>query len=144
MHADLARSHAAPRVAIVDFDVHHGNGTADIAAARAKQRREKGLELDLLYCSTHQHPLYPMTGAPNAAVADDACAVQNFVLDSGADSIAWRHIYEKSDGVLPTLQRFKPDLIVLSAGFDAHSADPLGEVSLASEDFEWVTRELLR
>jgi acetoin utilization deacetylase AcuC-like enzyme len=129
------------RVAIVDFDVHHGNGTAHIAARRAAHRREQGLELDLLYCSTHEHPLYPMTGAADTE-ATDADAVQNFELESGADSAVWRRVYEND--VLPRLRRFEPDMIVISAGFDAHSADPLGSVELTSEDFEWVTRELLR
>ena len=128
-------------MAIVDFDVHHGNGSADIAASRAARRRAHGLGPDLMYCSTHQHPLFPMTGAANPDVTE-ADAVHNFVLSAGADGAAWRRVY--AEAVLPRLRRFGPDLVILSAGFDAHSADPLGEVELAAEDFGWVTRELLQ
>ncbi len=128
------------RVAIIDFDVHHGNGTADIAARREKTRRDLGLETDLLFLSTHEHPLYPMTGAMDAA--PDAGAVRNFILDAGTNSDAWRRLYETH--VLPCLADWAPDLVILSAGFDAHSSDPLANCELHSRDFEWVTRELIK
>jgi acetoin utilization deacetylase AcuC-like enzyme len=128
------------RVAIIDIDVHHGNGTADIAARRQKCRRELGLETDLLFISTHEHPLYPMTGA----VDDPTCtgAVRNVILEPGTSSDAWRQVYETS--VLPCLADFAPDLVIISAGFDAHRSDPLANCGLKSEDFEWVTRELIQ
>ena len=128
------------RVAIIDIDVHHGNGTADITARREKRRRELGLETDLLFLSTHEHPLYPMTGAMDHAA--NAGAVRNFILDPGTSSGAWRRVYETD--VLPCLANWEPDLVIISAGFDAHSSDPLANCELHARDFEWVTRELIK
>lgn len=120
--------------------MHHGNGTACIAARREKSRRELGLETDLLFISTHEHPLYPMTGAVDDPTGTGA--LRNLILEPGTSSDVWRRVYETN--VLPCLAEFGPDLVIISAGFDAHSSDPLAKCELKSEDFEWVTRELIQ
>lgn len=117
------------RVAVVDFDVHHGNGTQAVFAP----------DPALFYASSHQWPCYPGTGrASERGVADNIC---NMPLPPGADGLAFRQAWE-SQG-LPALQDFAPSLIIVSAGFDAHRADPLAALQLDTADFGWITDRLL-
>jgi acetoin utilization deacetylase AcuC-like enzyme len=120
-------THALQRVAVVDFDVHHGNGSE--AAALQDPR--------LLYCSTHQSPLYPGTGLGNSPAHPN---VVNAPLPPGAGSAEFRAAMR--DLVLPALRRFKPDLLMISAGFDAHLRDPLAQLRLVEDDYAWATLEL--
>ena len=119
------------RIAIVDFDVHHGNGTDSLV--RAHDPRRGG---PILYISTHQHPLWPMSGLPEA----NEDYVRNHTLPAGADGAAFRALYERA--VFPALEDFAPDLLILSAGFDAHRDDPLAGLNLEAADFGWVTERL--
>ena len=133
-HAAIAarhaqRKHGIERVAVVDFDVHHGNGTQDIFWA----------DPTVMYCSTHQMPLFPGTGASNERGEHDT--VVNAPLRSGDGSVKFRAAFD--DLILPQLRGFAPELIVISAGFDAHYRDPLGGLELRAEDFNWVTRKLM-
>lgn len=126
LHARAA--HGARRVAVVDFDVHHGNGTQNIAYN----------DPDFFYASTHQAPFYPGTGA-----AHETGIAQNIVnvpLSAGSGSIEFRTGFERQ--VLARLDAFKPDFVFISAGFDAHAHDPLANLRLASEDFYWATLAL--
>jgi len=116
------------RVAVVDFDVHHGNGTQDLLW---DERRA-------LFISSHQMPLWPGTGGPDETGAHGN--VMNVPLKPGTDGAAFRRIYE--DLVLPQLDRFAPELVLVSAGFDAHRDDPLAALDLLEEDFAWVTGAL--
>lgn len=119
--------HFRHRVAIIDFDVHHGNGSQTVAM------QNKGL----FYGSSHQSPLYPGTGH----LQDHGEGVIiNAPLAAGSGSRAFRHCYEER--ILPELRRFDPDFILVSAGFDAHKDDPLADLNLTEDDFSWVTREL--
>jgi acetoin utilization deacetylase AcuC-like enzyme len=118
------------RVAVVDFDVHHGNGTQAMFAA----------DKDLFYASSHQSPCYPGTGdAWERGVANN---VINAPLRPGSDSTAFRAAW--LDTILPELDNFAPGLLIVSAGFDAHRADPLAQLRLETADFAWITQELLR
>jgi acetoin utilization deacetylase AcuC-like enzyme len=115
-------------VAIVDFDVHHGNGTQDIFWDDAT----------VLYASTHEMPLYPGTGAPTDRGAHDN--IVNAALRSGSGGVEFREAM--TTAVLPRIDAFRPDLIVISAGFDAHDRDPLASLRLTADDFAFATREL--
>jgi acetoin utilization deacetylase AcuC-like enzyme len=117
------------RVAIVDFDVHHGNGTEDMFSAPRWQDR-------VLMVSFFQHPFYPGSGTE-----DPAPNMINIPLAAGSDGRAARRAVE--DQWLPALQKFKPQMVLISAGFDAHREDLLGGLALVEEDYEWMTRELL-
>jgi acetoin utilization deacetylase AcuC-like enzyme len=117
--------HGLERVAIVDFDVHHGNGTEDIVAGDER----------ILFCSTFQHPLYPYSGT-----GATAANVINVPLPSGTDGEGFRHAVRTH--CLPRLEAFSPQLVFISAGFDAHQADPLAGLRLVDDDFAWVTRRL--
>lgn len=121
-------SHGLKRIAVIDFDVHHGNGTQDIFWN----------DPDLFYASTHQWPLYPGTGRP--AETGIANNILNAPLAAGSGSEAFRATF--TNAVLPALDSFAPDFIFISAGFDAHRADPLAELLLTEEDFAWATREI--
>ena len=121
-------AHGLSRVAVVDFDVHHGNGTQTVAEGEPR----------LMFASTHQAPLYPGTGARNDTGVDGN--VVNAPLPAGAGSSAWRRAMEER--VLPALDAFAPELILVSAGFDAHKADPLAQMELETEDFAWAGRRL--
>lgn len=123
------RKHSAERVAIVDFDVHHGNGSQDIFWA----------DPSVMYCSTHQMPLFPGTGARSERGAHDT--IVNAPLRPGDGGSAFREAFETA--ILPRLRQFRPDLLVISAGFDAHMRDPLANLNLTEEDFGWVTRKLM-
>lgn len=116
------------RVAVVDFDVHHGNGTQAAFA-------EDG---DLFYASTHQSPLYPGTGSPRERGVGN---IVNVPLPPGAGSDAFRQAMDTH--VLPALDAFAPDFVLISAGFDAHRADPLANLSLDEADFAWATERLM-
>ena len=116
------------RVAIVDFDVHHGNGTQSIFAADA----------GVLYLSSHQAPLFPGTGAANEAGIGNAI---NRPLPPGTGSASFRAVW--TDSLLPTLTAFRPQLLLVSAGFDGHRRDPLADWQLEAADFEWITEQLI-
>jgi acetoin utilization deacetylase AcuC-like enzyme len=123
------RRHGAERVAIVDWDVHHGNGTQDIFWD----------DPTVLYCSTHQMPLYPGTGARDETGAGN---IVNAPLSPQTGSDTFRDAFLSR--VLPALDNFRPDLIIISAGFDAHHRDPLAEINLTEEDFDWATGQLIQ
>lgn len=133
-NAAIAARHAqarygAERVAIVDWDVHHGNGTQDIFWRDGT----------VLYCSTHESPLYPGTGALSERGERDT--IVNAPLASGDGSDVFRDAFETA--ILPRIESFGPDLIVVSAGFDAHWRDPLAGLKLTEADFAWATRKLM-
>jgi acetoin utilization deacetylase AcuC-like enzyme len=119
-------THGLERVAIVDFDVHHGNGTEDIVSGDGR----------VLFCSTFQHPFYPNTGAgPTAA------NVVNVPLAAGTDGAGFRAAVERA--WLPRLEAFAPQLLLVSAGFDAHQADDMAGLNLVDDDYAWVTHRVL-
>ena len=120
--------HGLKRVAIVDFDVHHGNGTQTVAEQDAS----------LFFASSHQFPFYPGTGAANETGLGN---VVNAPLPAGTEGAAFRRVFEAR--ILPELDLFAPELLLVSAGFDAHRADPLAGVELEESDFAWVTARLL-
>lgn len=131
-HIAIAALHARvhdgiSKVAIVDFDVHHGNGTQDIILGRE----------GILYISTHQSPLYPGSGQPGENVPGH---IINFPLPSGTDGDVYRPLFETK--VLPQLEDFAPDLLLVSAGFDAHLKDPLASLGLVEEDYRWIGQQL--
>ncbi|WP_421981754.1 histone deacetylase family protein [Roseibium sp.] len=121
--------HGVGRVAIVDFDVHHGNGTQDIFWDDGS----------VMYCSTHQMPLYPGSGA--ASETGEKNTIVNVPLAPGEDGPAFKEAFEVA--VLPRLDDFQPELVIISAGFDAHARDPLGGLNLVEADFAWATRVLM-
>ena len=121
-------AHKLARVAVVDFDVHHGNGTQTVAERDGR----------LMFASTHQSPLYPGTGGADETGLDHN--VVNAPLPPGASSAQWRQAMQTR--VLPALDAFAPQLLFVSAGFDAHKADPLAQMELETEDFAWAGREL--
>ena len=118
------------RIAVVDFDVHHGNGTQAAFFNRP----------ELFYASSHQSPFYPGTGA--SAERGVANNIVNVPLPRGCDSAQFRE--RTAAVILPALEKFNPQLIIVSAGFDAHTLDPLAELNLQDEDYSWVTQELMR
>lgn len=120
--------HGLSRVAIVDFDVHHGNGTQDLLEDDARA----------LFVSSHQFPLWPGTGTADDTGPHDT--ILNLPLAPGTGSEGFRKIYE--DKVFPAVTAFKPDLLLISAGFDAHRDDPLADLRLSEDDFAWVTGRL--
>ncbi|RUU02229.1 histone deacetylase family protein [Mesorhizobium sp. USDA-HM6] len=122
------KQHQAERVAIVDWDVHHGNGTQDIFWD----------DPSVLYCSTHQMPLYPGTGAKSETGAGN---IVNAPLAPSTGSETFRDAFLSR--VLPSVDAFAPDLIIISAGFDAHHRDPLAQINLTEEDFDWATGQLM-
>lgn len=126
--ARVAQSLGMPRVAVVDFDVHHGNGT------------QAAFESDpsLFFASIHQVPLYPGTGAAHETGVGN---VVNAPVEPHAARESWRGTF--AGGLMPALDAFAPDLILISAGFDAHRRDPLAHQSLEAEDFAWATRAVL-
>jgi acetoin utilization deacetylase AcuC-like enzyme len=126
MHA--LDAHGLKKVAVVDFDVHHGNGSQTVAEHEPR----------LMFASTHQAPLYPGTGAANDTGIRHN--VDNAPLPPGAGSAQWRRAMQSR--VLPALDAFAPELLFVSAGFDAHKADPLAQMELDEADFAWAGREL--
>jgi acetoin utilization deacetylase AcuC-like enzyme len=123
------RKHGAERAAIVDFDVHHGNGSQDIFWS----------DPSVLYSSTHQMPLYPGTGAVSESGEHDT--IVNAPLRPGDGGSQFKAAFENR--ILPRLKDFKPDLVVISAGFDAHTRDPLANLNLVEADFAWATQKLM-
>ncbi|WP_427928933.1 histone deacetylase family protein [Agrobacterium cavarae] len=121
--------HGVERVAIVDWDVHHGNGTQDIFWNDAS----------VLFCSTHQMPLYPWSGDKNETGVKNN--VVNAPLSPNTGSDHFREAFKSR--VLPAIADFSPDLIIISAGFDAHHRDPLAQINLMGEDFDWATGRIL-
>src|ERR1043165_7843911 len=133
-HAAIAARHAQrkygiARAAVVDFDVHHGNGTQDIFWA----------DPTMMYCSTHQMPLFPGTGASGERGEHDT--IVNAPLAPNDGSARFRSPFENL--ILPQLTKFSPELVIISAGFDAHHRDPLASINLKGEDFGWVTKKLM-
>ncbi len=126
-HAQV--SGGARRVAVVDFDVHHGNGTQ--AAFQDRQ--------ELFYASSHQSPCYPGTGLESETGRYDN--IVNVPLPPGSGSESFRVAYDQR--ILPALRAWRPDFLLISAGFDGHARDPLAQLNLHRDDFAWVTRQLL-
>ncbi len=120
--------HGLKRVAVVDFDVHHGNGTQDLLWAEKRA----------LLVTSQQMPLWPGTGDPEE---DGAYGnIMNLPLRANSDGAAMREAY--TEFAFPRLRAFKPELIIVSAGFDAHEDDPLAQLNWTTEDFRWLTAEL--
>lgn len=126
LHARAA--HGATRVAVVDFDVHHGNGT------EAMFWHDK----DAFFASSHEWPQYPGTG--RATDRGEFDNIVNAPLAAGTDGAGFRRAWGET--LLPALSAFAPEIVVISAGFDAHRADPLGGLALVEDDFAWATREI--
>jgi len=120
--------HGLARVAVVDFDVHHGNGTQDLLEDEARA----------LFVSSHQFPLWPGTGTADETGPHDT--VMNLPVAPGTGTEEFRRLYEEK--VFPRLADFAPELILVSAGFDAHRSDPLADLRLETGDFAWVTERL--
>jgi acetoin utilization deacetylase AcuC-like enzyme len=121
--------HGLGRIAIFDFDVHHGNGT----------QAAFWDDPETLYLSTHQMPLYPGTGA--ATESGSFGNIVNAPCPAGMGSAAWRQLV--ASRILPRIEAFSPKLVMISAGFDAHAADPLAQLNLTEADFAWVTLRLV-
>lgn len=120
-------AHGATRVAIADFDVHHGNGTQDVFWSDPR----------VLFASSHQSPLYPGTGMEHETGAGN---VHNATLPPMSRGAAFRKVWE--DRLLPAIDAHGPELLIISAGFDAHTRDPLANLMLEDEDFAWITERL--
>ncbi len=117
------------RAAIVDFDVHHGNGSQDIFWA----------DKSVMYCSTHEMPLFPGTGALGERGEHDT--IVNAPLRAGDGGDIFREAFEVA--ILPRLREFRPEILIISAGFDAHTRDPLANLNLLEADYTWVTKKLM-
>lgn len=120
--------HGAERIAIIDFDVHHGNGTQDIFYD----------DESVLFCSSHQMPLFPGTGALSEEGVGN---IFNAPLNEGDDGSNFKEAF--TSRILPAVDNFAPDLVLVSAGFDAHHRDPLAGLNLTANDFDWVTGALM-
>ena len=125
--AHALEAHGLERIAIVDFDVHHGNGTEQIFAGDER----------VLMVSTFQHPFYPYSGTEHPA-----SNMLNVPLRAGSDGRAFREVVTKH--WLPALERFRPEMIFISAGFDAHRDDDMAGLNFDEDDYAWVTRELMQ
>ncbi|HIJ39346.1 MAG TPA: histone deacetylase family protein [Rhodospirillaceae bacterium] len=123
--------HGAQRVAVVDFDVHHGNGTQNILWNEA----------GMFYASTHQSETFPYTGFSHETGSEGGARIVNVPMPPGTGSEAFREAYTNT--ILPALRDFAPDVLIISAGFDAHAADPMAHFRLQVSDFTWVTNQLL-
>lgn len=129
-NAAIAAAHALSvyglrRAAILDFDVHHGNGSEDILGGDPR----------VLVCSVYQHPLYPFAGAPSVPGQ-----VVNVPVPAGTDGTAWRSAI--SEAWLPAIEEFRPEFFVISAGFDGHVLDPMAELMLTEADYAWITEQI--
>jgi len=122
--------HKLERVAVIDFDVHHGNGTQAAFFDRP----------ELFYASSHQSPLYPGTGLASETGVNHN--IVNVPLPPGCASQVFRERFAAD--IFPALRKFNPELVIISAGFDAHRLDPLARMNLEDDDFHWVTHELVR
>jgi len=125
--ATAALAAGLERVAVADFDVHHGNGTEAIFRGRS----------EVLYLSSHQSPLYPGTGTDTDTGPG---RIVNAPLPPGADGRAFRRVWRER--LLPVLRNFQPQLLLISAGFDGHRLDPLAQLELATDDYRWITAAL--
>jgi acetoin utilization deacetylase AcuC-like enzyme len=123
--AHALHAHQLQRVAIVDFDVHHGNGTEDIFRH----------DPQLLLCSSFQHPFYPNTGSES-----DSDNIINMPLSAGSNGTDFRNTWQEHG--LPALDEFKPELILISAGFDGHIEDDMARLRLTEDDYAWLTTEV--
>jgi acetoin utilization deacetylase AcuC-like enzyme len=123
------KHHGIARAAIIDFDVHHGNGSQEILWA----------DKSVMYCSTHQMPLFPGTGA--VGESGEHNTIVNAPLKPGDGGEVFRDAFESR--ILPRLRDFRPELVVISAGFDAHYRDPLANINLEEEDFAWATQKIM-
>ncbi len=123
------QSYGLASAAIVDFDVHHGNGSQEIFWS----------DKTVKYCSTHQMPLFPGTGA--VGETGEHNTIVNAPLRPGDGGAAFRAAFETR--ILPRLSEFKPELVIISAGFDAHMRDPLANINLAEADFIWATQKIM-
>jgi acetoin utilization deacetylase AcuC-like enzyme len=119
--------HQLERVAIIDFDVHHGNGTQDAFSGKG----------GVLYVSTHQSPLYPGTGSKAENIPGNIC---NIPLAFGTDDKSYQEIFTAV--ALPELAAFEPQLVLVSAGFDAHERDPLAGLALTENTYRWLANEI--
>ncbi|MEI7804232.1 MAG: histone deacetylase family protein [Hyphomicrobiales bacterium] len=133
-HAAIAARYVQKRfgldhVAVVDFDVHHGNGTQEIFWA----------DKSVMYCSTHEMPLYPGTGSTSERGEHNN--IVNAPLRAGDGGVQFRQAFESI--ILPRLREFKPEFMLISAGFDAHTRDPLANLNLVEADYTWVTQRLM-
>lgn len=126
--ARALETHGLERVAIVDFDVHHGNGTQDIFWHEPR----------VLFASSHEMPLYPGSGNPDERGAGN---ILNRPMSAGDGSYLFRELWEGD--LLPRIRAFRPQLVLVSAGFDAHQNDPLANLCLGSEDYAWITAKLV-
>jgi acetoin utilization deacetylase AcuC-like enzyme len=127
--AHAIATHDLLRIAVVDFDVHHGNGTQDIFWDEPR----------VMFASSHQSPLYPGSGNPGER--GTTRNIHNVPLAPGSDSLDFRAVWEET--LLPAIDRFEPELILVSAGFDAHRLDPLANLNLEADDYGWLTAELV-
>lgn len=125
--AHACDQHGLSRIAVIDFDVHHGNGTQDIFDTDPR----------VMYLSSHQLPLYPDSGH---VLERGVGNILNAPLPPGSGSIEFREAW--SQRLLPALDAFRPQLLLVSAGFDAHRLDPLAQLELDADDYAWITREL--
>ncbi len=123
--AHAIAAHGLTRVAIIDFDVHHGNGTEDIFSGNSQ----------VLFCSSFQHPFYPNSGTDTTAKN-----IVNCPLPAGAGTTEFKAAYEEM--IFPAIEAFEPQLIMISAGFDAHRSDDMAQLMLEESDYAWVTRKL--
>ena len=127
--ANYARTmYGLRKIAIVDFDVHHGNGT----------QTSFWNDPDTFFASTHQFPHYPGTGAETETGVGN---ILNVPLDANADGKVFKEKVERK--ILPAIKEFEPEILLISAGFDAHAKDPLASLKLEETDFEWITNELM-
>ena len=120
-----AKKQGFKKIALLDFDVHHGNGTDEMMKRHGPE--------DMLFISTHEFPLYPGTGGPNTDIPG---SVKNICLPKHSGSKEMRKIY--TEDIFPELEEFSPDLVLLSAGFDAHKSDPLATLGWTEEDYNWL------
>jgi acetoin utilization deacetylase AcuC-like enzyme len=125
--ARVAQAAGLRRVAVVDFDVHHGNGTQEIFER----------DPDLFFASVHQAPFWPGTGDPSETGVGN---IANATVPPGASRAVWRKAFE---GLIERVEAFGPDLILVSAGFDAHARDPIADQQLEAEDYAWATRAIV-
>jgi acetoin utilization deacetylase AcuC-like enzyme len=123
------QTYGVATAAIIDFDVHHGNGSQEIFWS----------DKTVMYCSTHQMPLFPGTGA--VGETGEHNTIVNAPLRPGDGGAAFRAAFETR--ILPRLEEFRPELVIISAGFDAHMRDPLANINLAEADFIWATQKIM-
>jgi len=127
-----ASKHDVKKVAIIDFDVHHGNGTDQMV----RHYNKNNADTPIFFASTHGYPLFPMTGDPD----DNNAHILNHYLPDKCGSQDFREMYESK--IFPALRRYEPDIMMLSSGFDAHKDDPLAQANLKSEDYGWLGENL--